>query len=107
MIPVSTFTPAPFPLGNGLQLIAPYWGDVDTTGTGLVWYRETDRPDLLDRAQQLIRIFFPDQQEFEAISIFVATWDRVGYFSSHTDKVLFTCEHTFIPACYSHLFFTD
>lgn len=54
---VSTFTPEPFPLGNGLQLIAPYWADVDTRGTGQVWYRETDNRHLLDRAQREISLF--------------------------------------------------
>ena len=84
---VSDFTPEPFPLGNGLQLIAPFWGDVDTTGTGEVWYRETTNPALLQRAQREIREYFSGQEEFVPKGIVIATWDHVGYYSSHTDKV--------------------
>ena len=86
---VGAFTPEPFPLGSGLQLIAPYWADVDTTGTGNVWYRETTDLDLLDQVQQEIRRVFSDQQQFVSINIFIATWDHVGYYLSHTDKVFF------------------
>ena len=86
-IPVSAFTPEPFPLGNGLELIAPYWADVDTTGTGIVWYRETSNPDLLNRVQREIVRVFSAQQNFAPINLFIATWDHVGYYSSHADKV--------------------
>ena len=84
---VSTFTPEPFPLGNGLQLIAPYWADVDTTGTGQVWYRETDNRQLLDRAQREINRVFSQQRNFVPINLFIATWDHVGYYNGNTDKV--------------------
>ena len=84
---VSDFTPEPFPLGNGLELIAPYWADVDTRGTGLVWYRETASPDLLDRAQTEIRRIFAAQENFVPTYLFIATWDHVGYYDSHVDKV--------------------
>ena len=36
--PVPTYTPQEFPLDN-FPLIAPFWADVDTRGTGMVWYR--------------------------------------------------------------------
>jgi hypothetical protein len=36
----------PLPLNRAYgPLIAPYWGDVDTRGTGTVWYREDTSPD--------------------------------------------------------------
>ena len=84
---VSTFTPDPFPLESKLELIAPYWSDVDTRGIGKVWYRETANPDLLERAQREIQKAFAAHGTFTPTYLFISTWDRVGYFDSHTDKV--------------------
>ena len=85
--PVSQFTPQSFPLGDGRMIIAPYWGDVDTQGTGMVWYRETSDPLLLTQARSDIRAAFVNQMFFEPTTLFIATWDHVGYYSSHTDLV--------------------
>ena len=86
---VSQYTSSPFPLSGNLQLVAPYWGDVDTRGTGTVWYREiTDMGSpLLANVSDLIRSAFVGQQTFVPTSLFIATWDHVGYFISRTDKV--------------------
>lgn len=62
----STFTANPFP-DSSYNMIAPFWGDVDTrdstmTGSiGNVWYKMT--PNAL-----------------------VVVWDHVGYFMTHGDK---------------------
>ena len=92
--PVSTFTPLPFPLEGSLQLIAPYWADVDIrpSGSGNVWYRETSDPELIARARSDIMrdpLLFPevDFSTFLPTSIFIATWDHVGYFNQNFDKV--------------------
>ena len=86
---VSTFTPNSFPLTGSLQLVAPFWGDVDTRGTGTVWYREiTDLTSpLMARARDQIRGAFVNQRSFVPTSLFIATWDRVGYYNRKTDKV--------------------
>ena len=84
---MSSFTPDSFPLGDGRQIIAPFWGDVDTLGTGTVWYRETNDPVLLARARGEIQAAFVSQMSFEPTSLFIATWDRVGYYDSRTDLV--------------------
>ena len=101
---VSTFTPESFPLsedfigdygdygtGSGVTgnigLIAPYWADVDTRGTGTVWYRETTDLLLLARAASDIQAAFISQGSFAPTYLFIATWDRVGYFSRQTDLV--------------------
>ena len=86
-VAVSQFTPDSFPLDDGRMVIAPYWGDVDTTGTGIVWLRETSNATLLDRAASDIRGAFVNQMFFEPTSLFIATWDHVGYYSSRTDLV--------------------
>ena len=85
--PIGQFTPQSFPLGDGRMIIAPYWADVDTTGTGTVWYRETSEASLLTRAKREIQTAFVDQMFFEPTTLFIATWDHVGYFNSHTDLV--------------------
>jgi hypothetical protein len=63
---VGTFTPSPFPIASQ-PMIAPFWADVDTRGTGtgippenLVYYDV--------RAGQI-----------------TVTWYRVGYYSGHVD----------------------
>jgi Nidogen-like/PEP-CTERM motif len=65
---LGTYTPNPFPI-SGQPMLAPYWADVDTRGvqsseiSNRVWYASPDP------------------------STLIVTWDQVGYYSSHTDKV--------------------
>ena len=68
-------------------LIAPYWADADTRGTGTVWYRETTNQTDIDRAQREIRTIFREATTFTPLMAFIATWDHIGYFPSRTDKV--------------------
>lgn len=86
---MSQFTPDPFPLDGDRMLIAPFWGDVDTRGTGSVWYHSSTDPTVLNRASNDIRNAFPVQAAagFTATDIFIATWDMVGYFNQHTNLV--------------------
>ena len=86
---MSQFTPDPFPLDGNRMLIAAFWGDVDTRGTGNVWYNNNTDPTVLNRASNDIRSAFPFQAAagFTATDVFIATWDRVGYFNQHTDLV--------------------
>jgi hypothetical protein len=60
--PVGSYTPNAFPV-SGQPMIAPFWGDVDTRGTGAVYTASPDANTL------------------------VATWHNVGYYGAHTDKV--------------------
>jgi len=87
-VPVDSFTPEPFPLDDYI-IIAPFWGDVDTTGTGTIHYRESTSTELLNRASTEIRDAFPLQATngFTATSLFIATWDHVGFFDARTDLV--------------------
>lgn len=55
------FTPEAFPIASQ-PMIAPFWGDVDTRGTGNVWIHSPNANTL------------------------AVTWDAVGYYSSATDK---------------------
>jgi nidogen-like len=89
--PLSDFTPFVFPSGN--KIIAPYFADVDTggppdvSGDGLddVYFSErTNQSDLIAISTIVNKAF---GGAFAATSAFVATWDHVGYFASHVDKL--------------------
>lgn len=84
---IGQYTPDSFPLGDGRRIIAPFWGDVDTFGTGTVWFRESTDASLLTRARNDIRSAFVNQMSYEPTFMFIATWDHVGYFQAHTDLV--------------------
>ncbi len=60
--PVGSYTPNAFPV-SGQPMIAPFWADVDTRGTGAVFTASPNANTL------------------------VATWHNVGYYGAHTDKV--------------------
>ena len=102
--PVLEYTPVSFPLGSGLQLISPYWADVDTRGTGTVWFRDTTNLDILRRTMRDVQMAFANQINFQPLFAFIATWDRVGYFSNHTDLVsicIGTCTHNMSIVLYT------
>ena len=80
-------TPCSFPLTRTDEIIAPYWADVDTRGTGDIYYRQTTDPSLLARATSEIITAFPDSPDLTITNMFIATWDRVGYYNQRTDKV--------------------
>ena len=83
---ISTFTPLPFPLSY--PIITPYWADVDTRGIGSVYYRETSIASVISTVASDVSNAFPSHSPFYATSVVIATWDRVGYFNEHTDKVI-------------------
>ncbi len=64
---LSEYTAARFPRGTGVPMIAPWWGDVDTRGGG-----QPSRN----------HVCFVSEP-----SRFVATWYRVGYFTSAVDRL--------------------
>ena len=84
--PISQFTPEAFPTNATEEIIAPFWADVDTTGTGDISYRETTNTDLLQRANDDIRKAF-SSITFSSKYLFIATWDHVGFYDSQVNKV--------------------
>lgn len=69
--------------------IAPLYCNVDIGGTGNIFYRETQDPQLLHEATDKVQKYYPNlAAPFSARSIFIATWLEVGYFSLGTDKVI-------------------
>ncbi|CAC5386536.1 Sushi, nidogen and EGF-like domain-containing protein 1,Alpha-tectorin [Mytilus coruscus] len=79
---LSTYTPSAFPLNGNKKIVAPYWCDIDTTKGGDVWYYETNNQDLLFKATDDIRQIFPEQKNFHAAWVFVATWDHVAFYGA-------------------------
>ena len=71
------------------RFIVPYWADVDLRGTGQVYYRQTKDPVLLARATNEIHRAFPSSKNMTVINLLIVTWDAVGYYNKHTDKVTF------------------
>ena len=94
---IDLYTPDSFPFNGStsaaedLQLIAPYWGDVDTRSEngGTVWYRESNAQEDIARARDDIRAAYGEARDsnFAPRSVFIATWDHVGYYNEEDDKV--------------------
>ena len=82
----NSFSPRPIPL-TGPRFIAPFWSDVDLRGTGNVFYRQTKDPALLARATNEIKNSLPLSQNVIITNLFIVTWDAVGYYDRHTNKV--------------------
>ena len=82
---LNQFTPLQLPL-SVTNFIAPYWCDVDTSGTGQVYYRQTNDSILLDRATNDIQSVLLSENVV-ITNLFIVTWNAVGYFDINTDKV--------------------
>ena len=63
--------------------IAPFLANVDTRGTGTVFYRQTDDVPLMTGFAQ----YFESISDFSPTSLFIATWDGVGSYDSNTHLV--------------------
>ena len=78
--------------GEGLSivntaLIAPFWADVDTREIGEVFYRQTNESSCIANVTSIIRVVFEDAVGFTPFTVFIATWNSVGYFNRNTDRV--------------------
>ena len=83
---VTGFDAQTFPLDSPDSILSPYWGDVDTTGTGDVRYWQTDDPALLTIARNDVLSVYPTFTLFTPTNL-IATWDAVGYYQAGTDLV--------------------
>ena len=69
------------------QAIAPFYANVDIRGTGNVFYRQTTDPYLLTRATNEIQLASLASTNATIKNLLIVTWDAVGYYDNHTDKV--------------------
>lgn len=89
LAPVSDFVPERFPLERSLPLIAPFWADSDTQPEdgGHIWYRNSTDFDILSSVAEIIHSNFLAVDSFDPDFLFIVTWDHIGYYSRHTDRV--------------------
>ncbi|XP_065916685.1 uncharacterized protein [Dysidea avara] len=85
--PFNVHTPSSLPLNGTDEIIAPYWADVDTRRTGNIYYRQTTDPSLLFKANREIRAAFPMCGDVTIQNLLIATWHRVGYHFTKSDKI--------------------
>ncbi|XP_055916936.1 nidogen [Eupeodes corollae] len=78
----------PFPLEY--PSIAPFFSNVDTSGANdstTISLFKSQNPEKLQKTNGLIRSVIPEEYDFEATTLFVATWEKVGYYDGKTDKL--------------------
>ncbi|KAE8752468.1 hypothetical protein FOCC_FOCC000590 [Frankliniella occidentalis] len=80
---IPQFLNLPFPLEY--PVIAPFYANVDTSVSGTVYFHESESVEDLQRASERVRRSF-SASTFQPTAVFVATWERVGYFSQGADK---------------------
>lgn len=85
MVNSYSFNPSPLTEIRGDPMIASFWADADLRGSGTVYYRESCNGSELLRAADLINDKYGEFSE--PTSVVVVTWENVGYFKNHTDKV--------------------
>lgn len=74
-----------FPLDYAI--IAPFYSNVDISQVGSISYYETDNQSLLKRVTNTVRSTFTDSDDFMPLSLFIVTWDGVGYHKNGTKKL--------------------
>lgn len=82
---IPQFFNSEFPLDY--PIIAPLYSNVDTTSAGRISYLETDDPRTLQTAAEKIKDYFSEAIEFQPTSVFLVTWEDVGYHQNRSDKV--------------------
>ena len=98
--PVNSSPTEPFPLA-GPSLVAPFWSDVDTSGTGEIFFRQdntiSDFALVENVTADIRRAFVDDFGNFTPTSVFVATWNQVGYYNGNTDLVSYSFQYSSPP----------
>ncbi|KAK3773540.1 hypothetical protein RRG08_022252 [Elysia crispata] len=74
------------PLGLDTPLIAVFLADVDTTRSGTVYYRWTQRVETLNRATAEVTTTISGFPMFKATMVYIITWENVGYYKAKGDK---------------------
>ncbi|XP_068632401.1 nidogen [Battus philenor] len=77
---LNTEFPLPYPS------IAAFYTNVDTTETGTVFYRETDEPHVLIKAEETVQNNFHEYYDFEPKSVFIVTWLEVTYAGNRSGR---------------------
>ncbi|XP_056100772.1 alpha-tectorin-like [Rhinichthys klamathensis goyatoka] len=75
--PRSSYTPIQNP---GIDIIAPFWTDLDNRRGGTISYRQDKSSAVLAQVTAAVKQYFPNIT-FSASSAFVATWANVPYYN--------------------------
>uniref|UniRef100_A0A3B3DWK2 NIDO domain-containing protein n=1 Tax=Oryzias melastigma TaxID=30732 RepID=A0A3B3DWK2_ORYME len=86
--PYYSYIPQRFPLYGSMDIIAPFWTDLDNRQNGFVLYNQYTNGSVLQQATQDINSYFPNLN-FSAEWVFVATWYEVAYFGTTGTKTTF------------------
>ncbi|XP_063292244.1 alpha-tectorin-like [Pelobates fuscus] len=81
---VTKYTPDPFPIED-ICIITPYWADSDNEIEGKVFYSERTDSETLERIEKDMAHYFPNLY-FKPVWSFVATWYKMAYYGSESDK---------------------
>lgn len=84
----SEYLNQPFPLEY--ISIAPFYSNIDTSGSNdstTISLFKSQNADKLEKANNLVRSVFSDEFDFEATTLYIATWENVGYYNGKTDKL--------------------
>ena len=68
-------------------LVAPFWADVDTRESGEVFYRQTNESSCITNVATMLRAVFEDAVGFTPFTVFIATWNNVGYYNRNRNQV--------------------
>ncbi|XP_049867994.1 nidogen [Pectinophora gossypiella] len=74
---IPSFLNSEFPLPY--PSIAAFYSNIDTTESGTIYYRETDEPHVLSKAEESVQNNFHEYYDFVPTSVFIATWLEVSY----------------------------
>ncbi|KAG4067397.1 hypothetical protein HA402_011951, partial [Bradysia odoriphaga] len=80
------FVNLPFPLEY--PAIAPFYSNIDTTDanvTSSISYFKSYDPEILNKATNYVKLAFDEAYDFQATSVFVATWANVGHYQAKND----------------------
>uniref|UniRef100_A0A3B5LB27 NIDO domain-containing protein n=1 Tax=Xiphophorus couchianus TaxID=32473 RepID=A0A3B5LB27_9TELE len=80
--------PQSFPMYGTRDIIAPFWTIFDNRQTGLVYYKQYTRGNILNQATEDINNYFP-QFNFTASWVFVATWHEIPYWLHNNSQTTF------------------
>uniref|UniRef100_A0A3Q3KLV3 NIDO domain-containing protein n=1 Tax=Monopterus albus TaxID=43700 RepID=A0A3Q3KLV3_MONAL len=83
--PLSAHPPQRIPQHGNIDIIAPFWTDLDNRQNGQVYYNQYTSGNVLQQATQDINTYFPGMN-FNANWVFVATWYEVAYYPNSGTK---------------------
>ena len=67
-----------------VPIVAPYFADADSRGSGNIYFRQTNEDSLLLRAAEDVKYVFG--KHFVPEQLFIVRWDNVGFYHRHDHR---------------------